>query len=381
MIHRDIKPENILLHDGHALVADFGIALAVQHGGRAAHDADRPVARHAAVHGARAGDGRARRSTRAPTSTRSAPCCTRCSPASRRSPDRRAGRSSRRCSRRSRRRSATRGADVPPHVAAAVQTALAKLPADRFAGAAQFAAALVVPTSVESTAYRTASRVSRERPISARLIPIACGLLALLAVGIGSFWLGDRLRASASPPLVFGRVSRVTWEPGLEVQPAISPDGRAVAYAGGTSTDTRIYVRQIAEGRAVRVSDDSTGIQEAPSWSPDGSRILFLARGAVFSAPSRAGRGDRRSRSAATGRSTPRRGRPTDGASRSRRQTGSRYEDPTVARGRSRVSRRRRCARGRPTRRSSPAPRAMPATLRLGGQFGNLSPNRIAIVR
>ena len=29
VIHRDVKPENILLHDGSALVADFGIALAV----------------------------------------------------------------------------------------------------------------------------------------------------------------------------------------------------------------------------------------------------------------------------------------------------------------------------------------------------------------
>src|SRR5689334_21681093 len=28
VIHRDVKPENILLHDQHALVADFGIALA-----------------------------------------------------------------------------------------------------------------------------------------------------------------------------------------------------------------------------------------------------------------------------------------------------------------------------------------------------------------
>ena len=33
VVHRDIKPENILLQDGSALVADFGIALAVQHAG------------------------------------------------------------------------------------------------------------------------------------------------------------------------------------------------------------------------------------------------------------------------------------------------------------------------------------------------------------
>src|SRR5207302_2325944 len=35
VIHRDIKPENILVHEGHALVADFGIALAVQRAGGA----------------------------------------------------------------------------------------------------------------------------------------------------------------------------------------------------------------------------------------------------------------------------------------------------------------------------------------------------------
>jgi serine/threonine-protein kinase len=29
VIHRDIKPENILLHDGRAMVMDFGIALAL----------------------------------------------------------------------------------------------------------------------------------------------------------------------------------------------------------------------------------------------------------------------------------------------------------------------------------------------------------------
>src|SRR6476619_8138903 len=33
VIHRDVKPENILLHDGHAVVADFGIALAASSAG------------------------------------------------------------------------------------------------------------------------------------------------------------------------------------------------------------------------------------------------------------------------------------------------------------------------------------------------------------
>ena len=29
VVHRDIKPENILLHEGHAVVADFGIGKAL----------------------------------------------------------------------------------------------------------------------------------------------------------------------------------------------------------------------------------------------------------------------------------------------------------------------------------------------------------------
>ena len=33
VIHRDVKPENILLHDGRPMVADFGIALAVDAAG------------------------------------------------------------------------------------------------------------------------------------------------------------------------------------------------------------------------------------------------------------------------------------------------------------------------------------------------------------
>ncbi|MGH7645176.1 MAG: hypothetical protein ACREMR_06280, partial [Gemmatimonadales bacterium] len=94
---------------------------------------------------------------------------------------------------------------------------------------------------------------------------------------------------SCSPPrrphaLVIGQATQVTSDTGLEVQPALSPDGRHVAYAGGSSAQTRILIRQVAGGRTITLTNDATESEWSPRWSPDGSRILFLARGGVFSA-------------------------------------------------------------------------------------------------
>ena len=62
--------------------------------GRRPDDRDRDVARHAALHESRAGDGGEGDHRRGPTSTRSAACCTRCSPAIRRTSAARRSRSS-----------------------------------------------------------------------------------------------------------------------------------------------------------------------------------------------------------------------------------------------------------------------------------------------
>ena len=41
IVHRDIKPENVMLHEGEAMVTDFGIAKAVSAAGGENSDADR----------------------------------------------------------------------------------------------------------------------------------------------------------------------------------------------------------------------------------------------------------------------------------------------------------------------------------------------------
>jgi len=173
---------------------------------------------------------------------------------------------------------------IPGAVEDAVLTALQKLPADRFASAAEFAQALVSDEGAKRSRGRSTGRSASRRSFDPVILAAA-----FLAVALGSFFLGGYVLRRPAPPIEFGQSIQVTSEPGLEVQPAISPDGRSIAYAAGTSAKTRIYVRQVAGGRASPLTDDSVASQASPHWSPDGTRILYLDRGAAFSAPAAGG--------------------------------------------------------------------------------------------
>ena len=113
--------------------------------------------------------------------------------------------------------------------------------------------------------------------------------LTITAFLIGGVFLVFGRAPESSPPLSLGRASQVTFEEGLEVQPTLSPDSRYLAYAAGHSLRMHIFVRRTAGGRPVRLTGDSSANEWFPRWSPDGKRILFLAKGGVFSAPASGG--------------------------------------------------------------------------------------------
>jgi Tol biopolymer transport system component/DNA-binding SARP family transcriptional activator len=112
-------------------------------------------------------------------------------------------------------------------------------------------------------------------------------LVGLVAVAL--FAGAGVLLRSPAPDIQLGRVSRLTAEPGLEIHPSLSPDGKLVAYAAGPAGQMRIYVRQLVGGRTIAVTDRLDGEQHWPRWSPDGTRLSFEMGGAIYVVPALGG--------------------------------------------------------------------------------------------
>ena len=89
----------------------------------------------------------------------------------------------------------------------------------------------------------------------------------------------------ADAPLRLGNTRLLTAEGQIEIDPAISPDGRFVAYSSGTADAMRIFVRPVAGGRTMPLSNGVGVRQFQPRWSPDGRHILFVTLEGAFVAP------------------------------------------------------------------------------------------------
>jgi eukaryotic-like serine/threonine-protein kinase len=302
LVHRDIKPENILLHEGRTLVADFGIALAVQHSGAErmtqtglSLGTPQYMAPEQAM-GERGVDARAdvyalgaviyeMLAGEAPFTGPSSPAVL-----------------SRVLTERPR-SLRTQRSSVPEQVEAAVLTALEKLPADRWQTARELAEALSgnqaasLPAasradpgtgSGASTAPRPGvpgSQRARER--AARWLLPGAAAAVLLALAVATGWLagsrgtpaGDHaVRFQFVPPQEEG----VVGPPFPPTLLAFAPDGGAFVYragpAGGSLGQSQLYYRRINEAVS-RVVPGSVGAS-APAFSPDGRAIAFTV-GAV----------------------------------------------------------------------------------------------------
>ncbi|HET9401855.1 MAG TPA: protein kinase [Candidatus Acidoferrales bacterium] len=107
-------------------------------------------------------------------------------------------------------------------------------------------------------------------PVGRRIFPWAlAGLFAALSAAGLIAW---RFGASASRrPMHFRAVTNLE---GVQAEPAISPDGRSVAFLSNRGGDFNLYVGLLSGGDLVQVTHDSN-LKAGPAWSPDGATLAF----------------------------------------------------------------------------------------------------------
>jgi TolB protein len=73
-------------------------------------------------------------------------------------------------------------------------------------------------------------------------------------------------------------VTQLTTDIGNDVMPAISPDGKSIAYCSDRAGNWDIYVQPVDGGKAMQLTSDPAH-EVHPSWSPDGKQLVFSCLG------------------------------------------------------------------------------------------------------
>jgi Tol biopolymer transport system component len=290
VVHRDIKPENVIVSGGVAVVTDFGVSKAVdvaatEGGGGASTgltslgvalgtpaymspeqaSADPHVDHRADVYsfGCVAYEllaGSSPFAGRPPHQMLAAHVTETPEPLSKRRPQ------------------------TPPALAALVMRCLEKRPGDRPQEADELLKALddiaTTPSGGTSPTMERVAAVKKRAPLTA----IAIAVVALLAAAYVAY---ERVTTVAT--YTPGAATPIAVSADLEYQPAISPDGKVVAYVSDTKDGSKIFARQIDGGRANLVTSELAGDQQMPRWSPDGSRLSFVAQDAIYVIPALTG--------------------------------------------------------------------------------------------
>jgi serine/threonine-protein kinase len=274
-VHRDIKPANILLHAGQPVVADFGIALAISTaGGNRLTDTGMSVG---TPHYMSPEQASADRGMDARSDLYSLACVLYEMLAG--DPPH-AGSTAQavlmRILTEEPRDVTDARSSVPPHVRDALRRAMEKLPADRFATAAEFGGALQNPAfrhGPPSSPDRH-SDGGRERAARRWIGRSVAVTLFIVGVALGTWWPWERAPVTRlTIALPHGQA--------VTSAPAVSPDGRTVAYTAGLASEPpRLFLRDLDDFEPEEVPDSEGA--EYPFFSPDSRSVAFFARGRLF---------------------------------------------------------------------------------------------------
>jgi serine/threonine-protein kinase len=277
VIHRDIKPENILLHDGSALVADFGIALAASSAGTRMTETGMSLGTPQYMSPEQA---MGEREITAASDVYALGCVTYemlvgDPPFSGSTAQAIVAKI---VTERPRSLIAQRHT-IPESVDAAVLTAIEKLPADRFASAGEFAAALGNRTYTSATTARqvlVAARAHRFRDPAF----VALAVVALAALGGGAALARRKPTAATLPTIRFVMAVTDSTHPfdNFPWPAAISPDGGTVVYSVvGRGNVPSLYALRTDQLAPVAIPGTAGAYQ--PYFSPDGQWLAFEGTG------------------------------------------------------------------------------------------------------
>ncbi len=166
---------------------------------------------------------------------------------------------------------------VPPPLRWIVERCLAKEPEERYASTHDLARDLRDVRDHLSEASITSQVLPLPSPRpqrSRRLLGLAAVLL--LTLGLGGGVVASRWLRRPEPPVI-PSFSYLTYS-GLDYSPAVSPDGKTIAFSSLRDGKLRIWLKQVTGGSEASLTEGPA--DDFPRFSHDGTSILFV-RGRV----------------------------------------------------------------------------------------------------